>query len=181
MFLVAPDPTLLLQLKQTKPFASLADEGVVALLATADLYRRRLGETVAVAGLTLQQYNVLRILRGAGAAGLPTLEIAERMIEQAPGVTRLLDRLEAKRLVDRERCQRDRRQVFCRIGAQGLTILAELDAPIEATNRELTVGATEADLDHLINTLARLRAAVGAGRVVSCEAAPAGDTSTSRP
>jgi hypothetical protein len=58
---------------------------------------RRLAGVVEPHGVTLQQYNVLRILRGAGEGGLPTLEIAQRMIEHAPGITRLLDRLERKR------------------------------------------------------------------------------------
>ena len=75
------------------------------LVRTADLVRRVLDAVVEPHGITLQQYNVLRILRGAGAEGLPTLEIGERMIEQAPGVTRLLDRLEAKGLVRRQRCR----------------------------------------------------------------------------
>ena len=84
----------------------------MTLLRTADLARRALGAVVEEHAITPQQYNVLRILRGAGASGLPTLEIADRMIEESPGITRLLDRLEAKGLVRRERCPHDRRQVL---------------------------------------------------------------------
>jgi DNA-binding MarR family transcriptional regulator len=80
--------------------------------------------------VTLQQYNVLRILRGAGTDGLPTLDIATRMIERSPGITRLLDRLEARRLVRRVRCPEDRRQVLCYATAQALRLLADLDAPM---------------------------------------------------
>ena len=89
------------EIKQGRPFDSKAAEGVVALLRTTDLLRRVLSGVVETRGLTLQQYNVLRILRGAGSEGLPTLEIGQRMIEKSPGVTRLLDRLEAKRVVRR--------------------------------------------------------------------------------
>ena len=99
------------EIRQGKPFRSRGQEVVVALLRTADLVRRAVSQAVETHDITLQQYNVLRILRGAGDKGLPTLEIADRMIEHAPGVTRLLDRLEAKGLVRRERCREDRRQI----------------------------------------------------------------------
>jgi len=123
-------PPLLQEIQQTRPFASASEEGVVALLRTADLLRRGLTEVVETRGITLQQYNVLRILRGAGTPGLPTLEIGTRMIEQAPGVTRLLDRLERKELVRRERCPRDRRQVLCRITPGGRRALEALQRPM---------------------------------------------------
>jgi DNA-binding MarR family transcriptional regulator len=82
-------------------------------------------------GLTNQQYNVLRILRGAGQAGLPTLEIGERMIERTPGVTRLVDRLIEKKLVQRERSGEDRRQVWCSITARGRQLLARYDEEVD--------------------------------------------------
>ena len=82
-------------------------------------------------GLTLQQYNVLRILRGAGEAGLPTLEIAARMIEQTPGITRLLDRLE-KRAGAPRALRTDRRQVFAYSTPAGLKLLAELEEPLNS-------------------------------------------------
>ena len=84
------------ELRQRAPFASPAQEAVVALMRTTDVVRRYLARVVDPNGITLQQYNVLRILRGGGADGVPTLEVAARMIEQTPGITRLLDRLEAK-------------------------------------------------------------------------------------
>src|SRR6266498_2157591 len=114
------------EIKQSKPFPSKSAEGVVALLRTTDLLRRVLSEVAEARRNTLQQYNVLRILRGAGDEGLPTLEIGERMIEQSPGITRLLDRLEAKALVRRKRCLADRRQVLCWITAEGLALLTTL-------------------------------------------------------
>jgi DNA-binding MarR family transcriptional regulator len=92
------------ELKQNKPFPSAAHEGGLGLMRTADVLRRRGAAVVEPRGITLQQYNVLRILRGAGEEGLPTLEVAARMVEQTPGITRLLDRLEVKGLVRRQRC-----------------------------------------------------------------------------
>jgi DNA-binding MarR family transcriptional regulator len=118
------------EIKQRRPFRSRGHEGVLSLLRTADLVKRGLAQVVEPLGLTLQQYNVLRILRGAGATGLPTLEIAERMIEQAPGITRLLDRLEKKAFIRRQRCPRDRRQVLVAINPSGLRLLAALERPV---------------------------------------------------
>ncbi|MGH7505424.1 MAG: MarR family transcriptional regulator, partial [Longimicrobiales bacterium] len=93
------------------PSRAVAREATIAILRTAEVVRRRLAEVVEPHGVTLQQYHVLRILRSAGAAGLPTLAIASRMIEHTPGVTRLLDRLEAKKLAARVRSEDDRRLV----------------------------------------------------------------------
>lgn len=108
----------------------------MALLRIGDLLRTRFAQVVAPEDLTLQQYNVLRILRGAGREGLPTLEIAERMIERSPGVTRLADRLEAKRLIERERSAEDRRTVTCRITRRGRRVLAVLDGPMDRADTE---------------------------------------------
>src|SRR4051795_1937402 len=128
------------ELKQTRPFASKGEEAGVALMRTADLLRRIGATVLGPHDLTEQQYNVLRILRGAGERGLPTLDIAERMIEETPGITRLIDRLEAKKLVSRERCLTDRRQVFCRITPSGLSLLTTLDTPmLEAADNALGV------------------------------------------
>jgi len=123
---------------RTRAPRSVAHDGVVAVLRTAELLRRQTAAVVEPSGITLQQFNVLRILRGAGAAGsdgLPTLEVGERMIEQTPGVTRLLDRLEAKGLVRRQRCPKDRRQHLCWITPPGLAVLAALDAPVLECSR----------------------------------------------
>ena len=145
------------ELKQSKPFPSRRAEAMVALLRTGDLARRLVEATVGPFGLTGQQYNVLRILRGAGEKGLPTLDIAERMIEQTPGITRLIDRLEAKQLVVRARCETDRRQVFCRITAEGLALLERCDAPIRAADESPLAGLSDADLHQLIDFLDRVR------------------------
>jgi DNA-binding MarR family transcriptional regulator len=145
------------ELKQTRPFPSKSQEAAVALLRTADFIRRHISSVVEERDLTIQQYNVLRILRGAGEKGLPTLEIAERMIEQTPGITRLIDRLEAKRLVTRERCATDRRQVFCRIAAAGLELLADLDTPLREAEEEALSSIGKRELTQLLDLLERAR------------------------
>jgi len=105
---------------------------VVALLRAADRVRRRAARIVEPHGLTLQQYNVLRILESAREDGVPTLEVAARMIEETPGVTRLLDRLEAKAYIRRQRCPRDRRQHLCWLSSEGARLLARLKPAVSA-------------------------------------------------
>ena len=145
------------ELKQTRPFPSRVEEAVVGLFRTADVVRREQGAVVEAHGITLQQYNVLRILRGAGAEGLPTLDIAGRMVEQAPGVTRLLDRLEAKRLVRRERCRVDRRQVLCFIEPAGAELLSALEPPMRAAARRRLAGLGPRGLESLITLMEAVR------------------------
>lgn len=117
----------------------------LALLRTADRLKTYFETIIAPFDITGQQYNVLRILRGAEPEGLPTLTIAERMIERTPGITRMIDRLEAKGLVWREDCPNDRRRVFCRITEKGLDILEQLDVPVEEDNTAFDV-LSEAEL-----------------------------------
>jgi DNA-binding MarR family transcriptional regulator len=150
------------EIRQSRPFESRAQEGVVALFRTADLLRRTLTRVVEPYGITLQQYNVLRILRGAGEKGLPTLEIAERMIEHSPGATRLLDRLVAKGLVRRERCPEDRRQVLCWITPGGLEVLAGLDQPILTGDHAFFAPLAVKEMEGLLRALEALRNAQGA-------------------
>jgi DNA-binding MarR family transcriptional regulator len=152
------DRPLRVEIKQKRPFASPAAAAVVGLMRTADVLRRRLGEVVEPHGITHQQYNVLRILRGSHPEPLPTLEIATRMIEQAPGITRLLDRLEAKRLVRRERCKEDRRQVHCWITDAGLALLDLLEEPLQRSIRAGFKSLPRADADALVTLLDRVRA-----------------------
>ena len=130
---------------------------MVGLFRTAEVVRRVLGAVVGARGITLQQYNVLRILRGAGSDGLPTLEIGERMVEQAPGVTRLLDRLEAKGLVRRERCRVDRRQVLCWIEPAGTRLWSDLERPMRDAARRRLAGLAARDLDSLITLMEAVR------------------------
>jgi len=153
-----PTSALQQEIRQRRPFQSPAHEAVVALMRTADLVRRQVAALVEPYGITPQQFNVLRILRGAQPDPLPTLEIGERMIEEAPGITRLLDRLEAKGLVSRARCLKDRRQVHCRITSEGLDLLKLLDAPVSAAEEAVMKPIGRAGQQQLIGLLDRLRA-----------------------
>lgn len=139
-------------------FRSREQEATLGLLRTADAVKRSLAQVIEPHGITPQQYNVLRILRGAGPDGLPTLTIGERMIEQTPGVTRLVDRLERKALVARVPCPNDRRRVFCRITPKGLELLKELDDPVNRWDTQAVAVLQPSDLDSLINLLDRVRA-----------------------
>lgn len=139
-------------------FRSREQQATLGLLRTADALKRHLSQVIERHGITLQQYNVLRILRGAGPEGLPTLTIGERMIEQTPGVTRLVDRLEKKSLVSRAPCDKDRRRVYCRITSDGLSLLDELDEPINRADAQSVAVLDGSDLDSLIALLDRVRA-----------------------
>ena len=145
-------------LRQSKPFRSTAQEAALGLLRTADCVRRRIEEVFEGTGITMQQYNVLRILRGAGENGVPTLDIAERMIERAPGITRLLDRLEAKKLVRRARCAADRRQVLCWLTPQGFELLETLEGPVTKADATVMAGLDTREQAELIALLDQVRA-----------------------
>lgn len=153
------------EIQQTRPFQSKGQEATLALFRTADLLRRHLAGCFARSGITHQQYNVLRILRGAGEEGLPTLSIADRMIEHAPGITRLIDRLVVKELVVRERLAGDRRRVQCFISPQGLELLATLDEPVSRADKEAMADLAQDELEELVKTLAKLRQGLRARRL----------------
>jgi DNA-binding MarR family transcriptional regulator len=146
------------EIQQSKPFRSRSQEAYLALLRTADDMRRHVGAVLEPADVTLQQYNVLRILRGAGPNGLPTLTIGERMVERTPGVTRLIDRMEEKGWVVRVRCTEDRRRVWCRITDAGLELLAPLDAKVNAADDVLAQVLEQDQLAELIGYLDGIRA-----------------------
>lgn len=152
-----PAPSLAAELKQTRPFKAPAQEATMSLLRTADRVRRHLGRVVAREHLTLQQYNVLRILRGAGAQPLSALEIADRLIEETPGVSRLIERLVAKGLVRRDRGRADRRLLECSITDAGLALLGRLDRVVDRADVELLEPLGEARIKTLIGLLARIR------------------------
>jgi len=156
------DSLLLRELRQTKPFASNREEAYVSLLRTAELLRWRAAEVLEPEGITLAQFNVLRILRGARETGLPTLEIGARLVEQAPGITRLIDRLEVAGLVRRERPRADRRQVRCHIEKKGLALLARLDAIVPSSSDAVFAGLSSPEIDRLLALLETIRTACAA-------------------
>ena len=149
--------TLQQELRQTKPFASLEVEAALSIARTAALLGNELTETLKPHGLTPTQYNVLRILRGAGDDGLCRYEVGERLVTPGPDVTRLLGRLEEAGLVRRARDPEDRRQVRACVTQAGLDLLTELDEVIEALHRQHLGPLGEERLRVLIDLLARVR------------------------
>ena len=152
------------ELKQTRPFSSSAHEAVVSILRTAALVQRRVAQVVEGSGITIQQYNVLRILRGATPVGLPTLAIRDRMIEEAAGITRLLDKLEQTGHVVRARSTPDRRQVVCQITPAGLRLLTQLDEPVDLANDQAVAMLDDTEKRELVELLGAVRAGFSQGR-----------------
>lgn len=114
-----------------------------------DLFRRY--------DLTPTQYNLLRILRGAGAEGLNCSEAGRRMINHDPDITRLFDRLELSGLLSRQRSQDDRRVVKAFLSEKGGQLLANLDAPVRQLHEKQMSSLDHAALENLIRLLERLR------------------------
>jgi DNA-binding MarR family transcriptional regulator len=148
------------ELKQKRPFTSREQEAYLALLRTADTLQSSMESKFKEFGLTGTQYNALRILRGAGPDGLPCSEIGERMITHDPDITRLLDRLEQRGLVERTRDQHDRRVIYGKITAAGLRLLREMDGPVEKYGRELLCHVSQPQLQKLIDLLELVRGKV---------------------
>ena len=139
------------EIRQSKPLGSLEEEAYLNLQRTATVLADEIADLLRSHDLTPSQYNVLRILRGAGEKGLTASDIGERMITRDPDVTRLVDRLEKRGLVERWRCGHDRRVVWTRIAPAG----QELIEPLDGLLHELHV----AQLAHL--GADRLRALTG--------------------
>jgi DNA-binding MarR family transcriptional regulator len=118
------------EIKQSRPFSTLEEEAYLNVQRTANVLSQGMAELLKRHDLTQTQYNVLRILRGAGKEGLTAGDIGDRMITRDPDVTRLLDRLEKRGLVERWRCSHDRRVVWTRITDAGLKAIAPLDPTV---------------------------------------------------
>ena len=145
------------EIGQRRPFASLEQEASLGVVRTASLVRRAITKVVSAFGITQPQYNVLRILRGAGKNGLPTLEVRARMIDEAPGITRLVNKLERAGLLRRDRSTPDRRQVICVITAKGLDVLARIDPLIHVADKAGTAGLTQPEQRTMIRLLDKVR------------------------
>jgi len=145
------------EIKQGKPFASLEAEVMLNLMRTADALSRSGEKILKLAGLSPTQYNVLRILRGAGEGGLCCREVAERMITRDPDITRLVDRLERRGLLARSRESHDRRVITLRITEVGRKILKDLDGPMEEHNRNRLSHMEKGDLRKLLQLLEAAR------------------------
>ena len=147
------------EIRQSRPFRSVAQEATIALLRTASVVQRVLSRVVEPEGLSLAQYNALRIIGGAGEGGIPTLAVRERMIEEGTPITRLLDRLEAAGLIRRERTLPDRRQVICYVTEQGRRRLARLDPVVDAADEEVVAALGKERLRAFVAALDDIRTA----------------------
>jgi DNA-binding MarR family transcriptional regulator len=145
------------ELKQTRPFPSRAAEALLSVLRTAAMLDHDLAEALRPFGITPTQHNVLRILRGAGPAGLCGREVAERMVARVTDVPRMLERLEAMELISRERDAEDRRHVTARITRKGLEILKKVEPGLLAVQQARLGGLSERTLASLISGLAAMR------------------------
>jgi DNA-binding MarR family transcriptional regulator len=148
------------EIQQTRPFSSLEQEAYLSLGRTWAVLDHAFSEALRPHGITPTQYNVMRILRGAGEKGLCRALVMERMIAKVPDATRLLDRMEAADLIRRERDTGDRRFVTTRITEEGLRVLAVLDKPVQALHRQHLGVLNESELQTLLELLGRVRAAV---------------------
>ena len=150
-------PTLQQDLKQSKPFSSLHQEAHLSVVRTTSVLTDRVEDLLKPYGISGTQYNVLRILRGAGDDGLCRNELRDRMLTRMPDMTRLLDRMEEAGLVTRTRERDDRRMVLTRISARGRDLLARLDEPMNELHRSQLARLSKAQLRTLIDLLTLVR------------------------
>jgi DNA-binding MarR family transcriptional regulator len=151
------DVSLKDEIKKKKPFEHPSEEAYLNLLRTTAVLYAVIERVFKASGLSEPQYNVLRILRGAGGEGLPSTEIASRMITRVPDVTRLVDRLEAAGLVERHRTAEDRRVVLVKVTGKALKALADLDEPLAQTHRRQMAHMTRKELEELSRIMVKLR------------------------
>jgi len=145
------------ELHQRKPHASVEEEALLNIVRTADALTRDFDDVLKPHGLTGTQYNLLRILRGAGKRGATCSEIGERTIKKDPDITRLVDRMVKRGLVKRSRDGRDRRVVTTSITAEGLRKLNELEEPVNKLPIQQFQGLSRQKILELIETLETLR------------------------
>jgi DNA-binding MarR family transcriptional regulator len=141
------------ELKQTRPFRSLEEEAALGIVRTAATLEHIFTQAMRPYDITPTQYNVLRILRGAGADGLCRNEVGQRLIRQVPDVTRLLDRMEELDLIARQRGGKDRRYVTTTITKKGLELLKKLDEKVDQIHQDQLGHVDHARLRELIRLL----------------------------
>jgi DNA-binding MarR family transcriptional regulator len=146
------------ELKQARPFDLLEEEAHVSIARTAALLDRAFAQLLKPHGITPTQNNVLRILRGAGPAGLCRNEIGSRLVTSVPDVTRLLDRMADMKLIDRQRSDEDRRLVRTHVTPKGLALVNSLDDVLRSTLKARAASISRQRLKDLVSTLAELRA-----------------------
>jgi DNA-binding MarR family transcriptional regulator len=165
------------EIQQTRPFDCLEEEVYLEILRTSQVSTRWVVEALRGADLTPAQFNVLRILQGAGAAGLASGRIAERMVNHDPDLTRLLDRLEARGWVEKARDARDRRVVNAKITKTGSEAVAEATRAVRDRLRAAMGGIGAVRLEELADLLESVR---GAGASAAASEPVTGSSETKR-
>jgi DNA-binding MarR family transcriptional regulator len=145
------------EIQQRKPIRLLEEEASLNIVRTADLLGQRLSEVLKPYNLSDTQYNVLRILRGAGDEGASCKDIGNRLVTRDPDITRLMDRLESRGLIYRDRAKEDRRVVIHKLTADGLALVNALDQPIESIHQAAIGHMSKSKLRDLIALLEELR------------------------
>jgi DNA-binding MarR family transcriptional regulator len=145
------------EIKQRRPFRSVREEAVLSVARTAARLEHATAQALKPFGLTPTQYNVLRILRGAGAEGLCRNDVGDRLVRPVPDVTRLLDRMEEMGLITRRRSGEDRRYVTTTLARKGLELVERLDGEIDAIHRDLLGHMPEARVRALVDLLEEAR------------------------
>ena len=151
-------PRLQDELKQARPWKCLEEEAALNVARTAAVLEHAIAQALKPHGITPTQYNVLRILRGAGSEGLCRNEVGQRLIRQVPDVTRLLDRMEQLQLIGRHRSGTDRRYVTTRIAPQGLDLVNRLDEAVTQIHQRLLGHLSAEQLQQLVSLLESARA-----------------------
>ena len=163
-------PKLKEEIQQSRPFSSQAEEALLNLLRTADCLQRSMQRAIRAHGLTSTQYNVLRILRGAGPQGLTCSAISERMIAADPDITRLLARLKHMGFIRQQRDKHDRRILWTTLAPAGLHVLAEIDPLVERLPGEYLGHLSPAEIGEFIRLLELARKYCGeASAPMSCD------------
>ncbi|MBS1855833.1 MAG: MarR family transcriptional regulator [Acidobacteria bacterium] len=137
--------------------SQIEEEATLAVVRKADQLMQRISDLLKPYGLSPTQYNVLRILRGAGKDGASCKDIGSRLIARDPDVTRLMDRLEKRGILTRDRAREDRRVVAHRLTEEGLALVNELDRPVRELHRKTMRGIDPAKLETLISILEEIR------------------------
>jgi len=145
------------EIRQTKPFAHPSLRATVSLLRTATVLEHAINEALRPHGITLTQFNVLRILQGAGARGLCGREVGERLISRVPDVSRLLDRMVEMELIGRVRDAADRRHVTARIAPKGRRLLGVVSPVVEGLARGRFERLATPAIQQLVDALAVVR------------------------
>ena len=145
------------EIRQSKAIRLLEEEASLNIVRTADVLIAKVMDVLKPYGLSATQYNVLRILRGAGAAGATCKDVASRMLTRDPDITRLMDRLEKRGLLTRDRAKEDRRFVTTRLTGAGLEMVDELDGPVERLHRKQMKHMEAGQLRRLVGLLEEVR------------------------